>query len=264
MGGGWGGASGRAGGGCLCRLSSRRDLREVYYCFASMINLQETVGAAAEGAGAAAAAMVAAATEDSAGLEALAAWQAACGGWQQAQPPAPRSATTSTPQRPRAPEVERLEIYCDGAVGCRSVQPCCHDQHRSPPREGACAAAQRRRSPVACTFATPLVTATRLVLISPSKLGRRPVPPKSGGGRQRRILQSIHSGNASCLFKRSATESVGDGNVGCRPTKELRWSMQSTEPSYTDAQQPYREAALIEAEMTRENASELARGDWPV
>ena len=44
----------------------------------------------------------------------------------------------------------------------------------------------------------------------------------------------------------------------------LRWSMQSTEPSYTDAQQPYREAALIEAEMTRENASELARGDWPV
>lgn len=230
-----------------------------------MVNLQEKVGAAAEGARAAAAAMAAAATADgSAELEALATWQAACGGWQQAQPP-PRvsSATLGTPQRPRAPVWERPEINCDVVAGCRGVQSGRHDQHRSPPRERACAAAERRRSPAACTFATPLVSETRLVLISPSKLGRRPAP-KSGGSRQRRILQSIHSGNASCLFKRSATEIVGDGNVGCRPTKELRWSMQSAEPSYMDAQQPYREAALIEAEITRENGSELTHGDWPV
>jgi hypothetical protein len=216
--------------------------------------------AMAEPVCAAAAAVITGAADYSSELEALTPQQQdvrnrAC---QQAQPSSrAETAVPSTPQRPRTPAVEQFDVFVDDS---QNSFP-----QRTPSRDSACSADDDdlRRSPAACTFATPLVTATRLVLISPNKLGRRPTP-KSGARKQRRILQSIHSGNASSFFKRSATESFGDENVGFRTTKELRWSMQSTEPSYMDAHQPYREAAQAEAELMREAGPEFTHSDWPV
>ncbi len=184
---------------------------------------------------------------------------------QQTQPPSrAETAAPTTPHRPWAPVVEQFNVFIDDSPRVLSSTNLL--QQRTPSRDSTCAAADDdnlRRSPVSCTFATPLVTATRLVLISPNKLGRRPAP-KSGAKKQRRILQSIHSGNSSCFLKRSATESFGDENSSFRSTKELRWSMQSTEPSYMDAHQPYREAAQAEAELMREAGPEFAYSDWPV
>lgn len=219
---------------------------------------------ASEAAAAAAAALVTA-TCFNTELEELAVGQDAPGAYQQTQSMRPWPAETSgrsTPRRPRAPVAEQLDVYCDGVATTDNSESNRHGQDRTRSRNTTCASPDRLRSPRFCTFATPLAT-TRLVLISPTKLGTRP-PPKIGGNKRRRILQSIHSGNSSNIFKRGAMESFGDENVGFRPTKELRWSMQSTEPCYMDAHQPYREAAQAEAELMHEAASEINHGDWPV
>jgi hypothetical protein len=217
-----------------------------------------------------------------------------CGEERPATPPLPEDHDAdgeqrppSTPKRPRAPVA--FDIYRDRAADADEPGAERHCNHHTPPWNSASAAesddepesepddgldaddhAHERRSPPVCTFAYPLVTATCLVLISPAKLGRRPTP-KLGVSKQRRILQNIRSGNSSRFFKRGAGESFGsDEENMCggafRPSKELRWSMQSSTPCSTDAQQPYREAAQAEAELlgAAVAAAEASAADWPV
>lgn len=132
----------------------------------------------------------------------------------------------STPTRSSAENGVPLKFRDDdGGDEIDSTTECDEiDAEVAPPRPPAIA----RKSPTLVGFASPVVTATAKYLVSPAKLGTRPTP-KIGGSKKRKILARIQS--------------------SWQPVKDLRWSIQSTTPSCADAQQPYREAALFEAEL---------------